>query len=128
MNLLLDTCTFIWLSGSPGRLSAAAQQAIEDEFNTLFLSDVSVWEITMKYALGKLPLPSPPRNWVPAQAAFFQLRRLPLEAEPLYLSGELPMVHRDPFDRLLAAQAQSVSMSVLTPDSPFRDLGAQVIW
>jgi len=128
MNLLLDTCTFIWLAGSPGKLSAPAQQAIEDEFNTLFLSDVSIWEITMKYALGKLPLPDPPRAWVPAQAAFFQLRRLSLETEPLYLSSELPMVHRDPFDRLLAAQAQSASMSVLTPDSPFRDLGTQVIW
>ena len=128
MNVVLDTCTFLWLAASPERISPAARASIDDELNTLFLSDVSVWEITLKHAMGKLSLPAPPRIWVPEQAAFFQLRRLAIEPSVLYLSGELPLVHRDPFDRLLAAQSQCVAMTILTPDQPFRDLGAETIW
>lgn len=128
MNILLDTCAFLWLAASPKRLSAAARRAIDDESNTLYLSDVSIWEISLKHALGKLPLPTPPRSWVPAQMAFFQCRRIAVEPSALYLSGELPLLHRDPFDRLLVAQAQCLGMPVLTPDPPFRQLGAKVIW
>lgn len=128
MNLLLDTCTFLWLAASPDRISQAAKDAIDDEQNTLFLSDISVWEIAMKHAAGKLNLPTPPRRWVPAQAEFFQLCRLELQEEAIYLSGELPLLQRDPFDRLLAAQAQSQAMPVVTPDQPFSQLGATVIW
>lgn len=128
MNVLLDTCTFLWLSASPERISPAAKALIDDERNTLYLSDVSVWEVALKYAVGKLPLPKPPRLWVPAQIAFFQLQRLAIEPLAIYLSGELPLFHRDPFDRLLAAQAQSQAMTVLTPDPPFGPLGASVVW
>ena len=128
MNIVLDTCTFLWLAASPTRISPDARTAMDDERNTLFLSDVSIWEITMKHAVGKLPLATPPRSWVPAQVAFYQLRRLVLQEEAIYLSGELPLVHRDPFDRLLAAQAQSEAMPVVTPDAPFSELGASVIW
>ena len=128
MNIILDTCAFLWLAASPERISPAARTAIDDELNTLFLSDASVWEIALKHALGKLPLPSPPRTWVPAQSAFFQLRRLAVDQPAIYLSGELPLLHRDPFDRLLAAQAQCLAMTVMTPDLPFQDLGAKIIW
>jgi PIN domain nuclease of toxin-antitoxin system len=65
---------------------------------------------------------------VSAQASFFQLERLAIEPEAIYLSGELPLVHCDPFDRLLAAQAQSRKLTVLTPDEPFRTLGTTVLW
>jgi PIN domain nuclease of toxin-antitoxin system len=105
-----------------------AKEAIDDEQNTLFLSDISVWEIAMKHAAGKLNLPQPPRRWVPTQTEFFQLRRVALQEEAIYLSGELPLAHRDPFDRLLAAQTQSLAMPVVTPDQPFSQLGASVIW
>jgi len=128
VNLLIDTCTFLWLAASPDRISQAAKDAMDDELNTLFLSDISVWEIAMKHAAGKLSLPSTPRRWVPAQTEFFQLRRLALQEEAIYLSGELPLFHRDPFDRLLAAQAQSLAMPVVTPDQPFEQLGVSVIW
>lgn len=128
MNLLLDTCTFLWLAASPDRISATATAALDDALNALFLSDVSVWEVTMKHAAGKLPLPAAPRFWIPAQKAFFQIRTLALEEEAIYLSGELPKRHRDPFDRLLVAQARSNAMPVVTPDHPFQHLGATVIW
>jgi PIN domain nuclease of toxin-antitoxin system len=128
VNLLLDTCAFLWLAASPERISPAAHRAIDDESNTLYLSDASIWEIALKHALGKLPLPTLPRTWVPAQAAFFQLRRLAIDPQTIYLSAELPSLHRDPFDRLLAAQAQCLAMTVLTPDLPFQQLGAKVTW
>ena len=128
MNVLLDTCTFLWLAASPDRISRSAQEVIDDPDNMLYLSDVSVWEIATKHRMGKLPLPELPRVWVPMQAEFFQLRSLTIERQALYLSGELPLLHRDPFDRLLAAQAQLMNFTVLTPDPPFERLGAQVIW
>ena len=127
-DLLLDTCTFLWLAADPKRISAVARNALDDERNTLFLSDVSVWEIVLKHRAGKLPLPQAPREWVPAQSAFFQLRRAAIEREAIFLTADLPASHRDPFDRLLAAQARSLAMSVVTPDAPFRQLGANVIW
>jgi PIN domain nuclease of toxin-antitoxin system len=128
VRVLLDTCTFLWLAASPDRISAAAKTMIDDASNTLLFSDVSVWEIATKHRIGKLPLPQTPRNWVSAQVSFFQLDRLPIDIEAIYLSGELPLVHRDPFDRLLAAQAQSHNLTVLTPDKPFQALGADVLW
>ena len=128
MNLLLDTCAFLWLAASPNAISAAAAAEINNALNSLWLSDVSVWEIATKYRVGKLPLPASPRVWLPAQVNFFQVRYLPIKREAILLSGELPLVHRDPFDRLLSAQAQSEGMSVITPDTPFSKLGAKTIW
>jgi PIN domain nuclease of toxin-antitoxin system len=128
VRVLLDTCTFLWLAASPDRISDTAKAAIDDAGNNLLLSDVSVWEIATKHRIGKLPLPQAPRSWVSAQMSFFQLDRLPIDIEAIYLSGELPLIHRDPFDRLLAAQAQGRSLTVLTPDEPFQALGADVLW
>ena len=127
-RLLLDTCTFLWLAAAPQRISAAAREAIDDSGNARLLSDVSIWEIVLKHRTGKLPLPAEPSRWVPAQAAFFQLQRLAIEPAAIYLSGTLPGVHPDPFDRLLAAQACSLDMPIVTPDAPLRQLGAATIW
>lgn len=67
------------------------------------MSEVSIWEIVLRHRTGKLPLPDTRRRWVLAQAAFFQLAHLPIEQGVMYLSGELPGSHADPFDELLAA-------------------------
>ena len=102
--------------------------AINETANDLYLSDASVWEIVLKHSVGKLPLPAPPRTWIPKQAAFFHLQRIPIEAEALFRSGELPPVHQDPFDRLLAGQALSKSLHLISPDKPFRAYGVNCIW
>jgi len=128
MNVLLDTCAFIWLAMPQGRLSKSATQVINDPSNRLFLSDVSLWEITLKHSLGKLPLPANPREWAPRQMQFHQLERWPLETDAIYRSGELPRVHLDPFDRLLAAQAMEAGMTLLSPDVPLSRLGAARVW
>lgn len=116
MNVLLDTCTFLWFALPDGKLSARAEEMLNEPENTLFLSDVSVWEITLKHATGKLPLPGIPRTWLPSRAAFFQVRFLPLTHAAIFRSGELPKKHADPFDRLLAAQALEEQMTMLSPD------------
>jgi PIN domain nuclease of toxin-antitoxin system len=128
MNLLLDTCAFLWLAGDPSQLSAPAVAALNDSTNQLLLSDASVWEIVLKNAAGKLPLPAPPRIWIPKQRTFFQLKRQAIDPEALFLSGELPDFHRDPFDRLLAAQAIAHRLTLVTPDLPLRRLGAETCW
>ena len=68
MRLLLDTCAFLWVAQQPALVSRAARDAIDDPANELFVSDVSVWEITMKHSAGKLPLPASPRRWIPASS------------------------------------------------------------
>ena len=127
MNLLLDTCTFLWLALQPDRLSAVARTQIDDS-HRLFFSTACIWEITFKNSTGKLPLPAVPRTWLPSRLSFFQVELLPLASEVILLSGELPMVHRDPFDRLLAAQSIHGSMPVISPDKPLSKLGADRIW
>jgi PIN domain nuclease of toxin-antitoxin system len=128
MNILLDTCTFLWLASSPKNLSDSAVSLIDAPSNQLYLSDVSIWEIVLKYTTGKLPLPEPPRIWIPKQSVFFQLTSLSINSEALFRSGEIPPLHRDPFDRLLAAQGIVHGLTILTPDSPFADLGATTHW
>lgn len=128
MNVLLDTCAFIWLTMPQGRLSTTATNVINDPGNRLFLSDVSLWEVTLKHSSGKLPLPASPREWAPLQMQFHRLERWPLEADAIYRSGELPRVHLDPFDRLLAAQAIESGMTLLSPDAPLSLLGASRLW
>ena len=128
MNLLLDTCAFLWLAASPSKLSSPAEAAINDLSNQLYLSDVSIWEIVLKHAAGKLPLPEAPRTWIPKQTTFFQIGRQTIDPESLYRSGELPWGHRDPFDRLLAAQAIAHGLTIVTPDLPLNQLGARTCW
>ncbi len=128
MKYFLDTCTFLWLALPSGKLSEVATGILNDSANEFVLSDVSVWEITLKHAVGKLPLPMEPRDWVPTRAAFFQVKFLPLTHDVIFRSGELPKTHMDPFDRLLAAQALCEQLTMLSPDLPLSLLGAARVW
>ena len=109
-------------------LTPAAVVALNDPSSELYLSDVSVWEITMKHSTGKLPLPDSPRVWIPEKLSYHQVQSLRLDLQAIYLSGELPRVHPDPFDRLLAAQAMESGMTILSPDTPLSSLGASRLW
>lgn len=128
MKYLLDTCTFLWLAQQPSRLSAGATVALDDPAAMLWLSDVTVLEISLKHSAGKLPLPGLPRHWIPEKLSYHQLERLELGLAAIYRSGELPRGHPDPFDRLLAAQAIELGLTVLTPDLAFSRLGAARLW
>ena len=128
MKYLLDTCTFLWLAQQPSRLSPAASAALDEDSATLVVSDVTVLEIALKHAAGKLPLPAAPRVWIPEKLDYHQLERLELGWPAILRSGELPRSHPDPFDRLLAAQAIEAGLTVLTPDRAFAGLGAARLW
>ena len=124
---MLDTCTLIWLAGEPGKLSAAAGAALGGSAD-ITLSDVSIWEICLKWQVRKIGLPSPPRIWVAEQVRTWSLDRLPIEPEHLYRAVELPELHRDPFDRLLVAQALAHNATLVTPDPAIAQYPVAVVW
>lgn len=128
MRYLLDTCVFLWVSQQPSMLSSAVTDACNDPASELFVSDVSVWEVVLKHSMGKLPLPCLPRTWIPGKFEFHQFKPLAVNQDSIYLSGELPRVHADPFDRLLAAQAITRGMTILSPDMPLSLMGASRMW
>lgn len=125
---LLDTCTFIWLTSSPGHLSGEATRKLGEEGHMRHLSLASVWEISLKYRSGKLPLPQPPRYWIEEQARLQNIEIMDLTRESLYRSVELPAIHNDPFDRLIAAEGLVHHLTIISPDEPFKRYGCQTIW
>ncbi len=115
MKLLLDTHVFLWLQTDPDRLGE--QLAIMgDTRNELWLSAASAWEMAIKYELGKLPLPEPPERYVPERVHAIGARALPIEQPHALAVATLPPLHRDPFDRLLVAQAGLLDLTIVTAD------------
>ncbi|OFW06907.1 MAG: twitching motility protein PilT [Acidobacteria bacterium RIFCSPLOWO2_02_FULL_67_36] len=127
MKLLLDTCTFLWLAGG-GMLSRAAAAAVRDPSNDVFLSAVSVWEIVTKYRLGRLPLPEPPDRLIPAERRVRGLTALAFDEDAALQGLRLPALHRDPFDRMLIAQAVAHGLAIVTPDQAIAQYPVRVIW
>jgi len=128
MTLLLDTCTFIWLCSDPEKLSGPAAKTLDDPANDRALSMASVWEIALKYQCGKLPLPERPGLWLEEQLRLQDIDVLPLQRDVLYRAAALPPVHKDPFDRVIAADALQRKLRLLSPDKPFGIYGCQVVW
>ena len=120
MKLLLDTHIFLWLNQEPEKLPAHILALCEDVSHTLFLSQVSVWEIQIKHQLGKLKLDVPLSLMVETQQTDRDLQLTPITLAPTYALSELENHHNDPFDRLLIAQAKTESMMLLTLDSKVR--------
>ena len=104
------------MAGSPDRLSPRARSLVETFDHELFLSAASAWEIAIKHALGKLHLPEPPARYVPSRVERLKTLPLPIEHDHALRVALLPPHHRDPFDRMLIAQAQSEDLSILTAD------------
>lgn len=116
MRILLDTQCWLWMSLSPERFSTRARALVEARENVLYLSAASAWEIAIKHALGKLRLPEPPIQYVPARVAALGVQALAIEHQHALQVATLPAHHRDPFDRLLVAQAQVDDLPILTAD------------
>jgi PIN domain nuclease of toxin-antitoxin system len=128
VRLLLDTCTFLWAVGSPGALPTRVQQLIADPGNEVFLSSVSAWEIAIKHGLGRLPLPTAPDRFVPAQREAHGIEPLPLDEASVLHVRRLPALHRDPFDRMLVCQAIVHGLVILTPDPLVEQYPARTLW
>ena len=128
MNLLLDTCTFLWIVTDAPELSSRARDAFRDPANSIFLSAVSAWEIAVKFALGRLALPAPPEQFVPGQRDAHRMEALPLDEAAVLHLPRLPEWHKDPFDRMLICQAISAGMIILTPDPLILRYPARTLW
>ena len=124
MELLLDTHIFLWWDSDLPELGPSARSAIRDPANTIFISAVSVWEIAIKRRLGRLLFEGSPTANI-ARNGFLPLAILPEHAER---AGDLPLLHTDPFDRLLIAQAQSTGMTLVTVDQHIRRYPVAQLW
>ncbi|MBM4318533.1 MAG: type II toxin-antitoxin system VapC family toxin [Deltaproteobacteria bacterium] len=124
MRILLDTHVWLWLLSQPSRISPAARKLLADPANPLLLSSASSWEISIKYRLGRLPLPEAPARFIPKRLLRDGILPLPVEHHHACRVAELPDHHQDPFDRLLVAQAQCEELILCTAD---RKLGAYAV-
>lgn len=116
MKILLDTHVLLWWITDHPQLSSIARDLIGDGSNTLYWSTASSWEVTIKYALGRLPLPIAPPDFLPPELVKNRIESLPILDRHAFRAGLLPPHHRDPFDRMLAAQALEESLTLLSDD------------
>ena len=116
MKLLLDTHIFLWYISADPKLPATHRDAIRDPANEIFLSVASLWEAVIKFALGKLPLPEPPAEYLPRQRAAHQIAPLPIDEAAFIHLARLPPLHRDPFDRILIAQTLQHGLTLASVD------------
>ena len=123
MNLLLDTHAVLWWLNDDPTLADSARSAIADPENTVFLSAVAVWEIRIKQSIGKLDLPDDFEEVLEGQP----FAELPITVAHTHAIAELPTIHRDPFDRMLVAQAMVEEMTIVTRDAAIADYGVKVV-
>lgn len=126
MRALLDTHVWLWMLTDPARLGAALP-AVEDASNELLLSAASSWEISIKYALGRLPLPERPSAYVPQRIRTTGVTPLAVEHSHALAVADLPPHHRDPFDRLLVAQATVDGLPIISADDVMARYDVEVI-
>jgi PIN domain nuclease of toxin-antitoxin system len=127
MRILLDTQCWLWLALTPERLSLEARKLVEATEHELFFSVASAWEIAIKQSTGKLRLPDPAEHFVPSRVAALRTLSLAIEQSHALRVAVLPMHHRDPFDRVLVAQAQVEDLPILTSDPVFDRYDVTVI-
>lgn len=128
MRYLLDTHSLIWWWNDDARLSLAARDAIAESDNEIWVSAASAWEIATKARIGKLADMPDAVTRYPALMARNRFRALPIEEGHALRAGQYPQLHRDPFDRLLAAQAEIEKMPLITRDSELASFGCLVYW
>jgi PIN domain nuclease of toxin-antitoxin system len=128
VRILLDTHAFLWWIDEDRRLSARACELMEDGRNDLLFSVASGWEIAIKLGLGRIELPSPVDRFLSEQVTRNHMRVLPIELSHALRTADLPPLHRDPFDRLLVAQAQIEHLPILTADRQIAQYEVDAIW
>jgi PIN domain nuclease of toxin-antitoxin system len=127
LRILLDTHCWLWMAVDPERLSTSTQELLRDGENELLFSAVSSWEIAIKYSQGRLPLPNEPADLIPELLAQSGTHSLPIQHHHTLQVAKLPPHHRDPFDRLLIAQAQVERIPILTADRQFARYDVELI-
>ena len=127
MRALLDTHVFLWMMTKSSRISERGDAFLQDPSSELLLSVGSVWEIAIKTATGKLPLPEAPDSYVPRRMRETDIAPLPFTLRNALTVGRLPDIHRDPFDRMLIAQALDEEIPIVTADRRFAAYGVKIL-
>jgi len=127
MKLLLDTHVFLWFICGDKRLPDGVCDSIRDLNNEVYLSVVSQWEATVKYQLGKLPLPQSPETYIPAMRQQHQIASLSLDEASVSQLASLPLLHRDPFDRMLICQTLAHGLVLVTVDEVIASYSVPVL-
>jgi PIN domain nuclease of toxin-antitoxin system len=128
VKYLLDTSVFLWSAGAPEKLTKQATSLLSSISSDLYLSAASSWEIAIKFALGSLALPKPPSQFIPHAMRTLALRSLDITHFHSLAAGELPQHHRDPFDRMLIAQARAEALVLLTADSALKSYDVELMF
>ena len=128
VRALLDTHSFLWWESDEDRLSKSAFDIIRDGRNELIVSVATIWEVAIKYAKGRLILPTAPDLFIAERLRRNRWTELPIDRLHAIRAGSLPRLHGDPFDRLLIAQAQLESIPILTTDSAITRYDVETIW
>lgn len=128
MNILLDTHSFLWFIAGSEELTVKARKLIENENNLILLSSASLWEIAIKVGLGKLTLSEPFETLIPEQLSMNGFQILDINVSHSAKIIDLPFHHRDPFDRLLIAQALTEEIPIISSDEIFDKYGVTRLW
>jgi PIN domain nuclease of toxin-antitoxin system len=128
VRLILDTHTFMWWDSDPAKLSATALALCNDPANELLLSVTSLWEMQIKHQLGKLSLRVPLAEMISQQQATNGVIILPILPAHVFALERLPTPHKDPLDRLLVAQANSESATLVSADAIFAAYPVHIAW
>jgi len=128
LNILLDTCGFLWMISDSPELSDSAHRQFSDPGNELFLSAASAWEIVIKHSLGKLPPPEAPQEFIRSWRTRHYIEILPIDEKSVLQLSRLPQYRNNPFDRIIFCQAIEHGMSVLTPDMRICRYPARTMW
>jgi PIN domain nuclease of toxin-antitoxin system len=127
VKVLVDTHCWLWLCASPERFTRTTLNRLTDPGTERLLSAASVWEMVIKYDLGKLPLPVHPRDFVPTRLETTQTGVLEISADHALRIADLPQHHRDPFDRMIVAQALVEGARLLTADRALKAYGVELL-
>jgi PIN domain nuclease of toxin-antitoxin system len=128
MQYLLDTHVLLWWIISDKRLSTKSKALIRSRRNRIYWSVASSWEISIKYALGRLSFDEPPEDLLTSELNRNHIETLPILNEHAFLAGQLPVHHKDPFDRMLVAQAHIESLGLISNDSKYQLYDVDVFW
>ena len=126
--IILDTCVLLWLAGDQKKLSAVAKKNIEHNAGALFISSISAFEIAVKYRSHKLSLPLPVMQWLTEVTGFHGIKEIDVTSAIAVCAAELPLLHKDPCDRIIIATAQLHDMTIITCDELIAQYKISAVW
>ena len=128
MRYLLDTHAFLWMAADPDQLSRRVRKIVRNKNNRLYLSAASGWEIALLEKRNRIKLPDEPQRFIPEAIQRLSVLPIPIGFSTAITAAMLPLIHRDPFDRTIIAEAEKEKMIVITKDKKFVEYGIQSLW